>query len=248
MTMLDDDRLASLLARAGATFDVPASGPDDILARAAGRPPVAGDAGDDAGGEGDGEEDGGALDGTADLDPARESRVGRIAAVGRRHRVLSVAACILVVLVLAGAVGALTRGPSHPTLSSSLLPTSRALPGGVPTTTSVPPGFSATHAPTAASGDAKGSVAGPAVTVPTTAPPLPSGAVGQPAKIEQTGSLGLTVRPRRAGADRHAADQPRRGVRRLRGQLADPDRRGDRRPTVGQRDAPGARGQLRRRC
>jgi hypothetical protein len=195
MTMLDDDRLSSLLARAGAAFDVPASGPDDILARAAGRPPVAGDI--DSGGDGGdhGEEDGvGALERTADLDPARESRVGRIAAVGRRHRVLSVAACILVVLVLAGAVGALTRGPSHPTLSSSLLPTGRALPGGVPTTTSVPPGFSATHAPTAASGNAKGSVAGPAVTVPTTAPPLPSGAVGQPAKIEQTGSLGLTVR------------------------------------------------------
>jgi hypothetical protein len=37
-------------------------------------------------------------------------------------------------------------------------------------------------------------VSGPAVTVPTTAPALPSGAVGQPPKIEQTGSLGLTVR------------------------------------------------------
>src|SRR6202050_1895749 len=32
MTMLDDDRLASLFARAGASFDVPATGRDDIVA------------------------------------------------------------------------------------------------------------------------------------------------------------------------------------------------------------------------
>ncbi|HXY28014.1 MAG TPA: hypothetical protein VEH82_07005, partial [Acidimicrobiales bacterium] len=38
MTMLDDDRLAALLTSAGAAFEVPASGIDDILARAAGRP------------------------------------------------------------------------------------------------------------------------------------------------------------------------------------------------------------------
>ncbi len=35
MTMLDDERLASLLGRAGAAFDVPATGVDDIMARAA---------------------------------------------------------------------------------------------------------------------------------------------------------------------------------------------------------------------
>ena len=43
MTMLDDDRLASLFARAGAAFEVPVTGPDDILARAVGRPPTAAD-------------------------------------------------------------------------------------------------------------------------------------------------------------------------------------------------------------
>jgi len=37
MTMLDDDRLASLFARAGAAFEVPATGAGDIVARAAGR-------------------------------------------------------------------------------------------------------------------------------------------------------------------------------------------------------------------
>ncbi len=36
MTMLDDDQLASLFARAGETFDVPASGAADIVARATG--------------------------------------------------------------------------------------------------------------------------------------------------------------------------------------------------------------------
>ena len=46
MTMLDDDRLASLLARAGAAFEVPATGVDDIVARATGSIP--GTAGTDA--------------------------------------------------------------------------------------------------------------------------------------------------------------------------------------------------------
>ncbi len=40
MTMLDDDRLATLLARAGAAFEVPATGADDIVARAAGSIPA----------------------------------------------------------------------------------------------------------------------------------------------------------------------------------------------------------------
>ncbi len=46
----------------------------------------------------------------------------------------------------------------------------------------------------ASGNSAQGTGAGPTnATTPTTAPPLPSGAVGQPAKIEQTGSLALTV-------------------------------------------------------
>ena len=36
MTMLDDDRLASLFARAAEAFEVPVTGPDDIVARASG--------------------------------------------------------------------------------------------------------------------------------------------------------------------------------------------------------------------
>ena len=43
MTMLDDDRLASLLAGAAATFEAPVTGPDDILERALGRGDEGGD-------------------------------------------------------------------------------------------------------------------------------------------------------------------------------------------------------------
>ena len=184
MTMLDDDRLSSLLARAGAAFDVPASGPDDILARAA---------------------DGGAMDGAAAPDPAREPRVRRIAAVGRRHRLLSVAASILVVVVLAGAVGALVRGPSQPTATTGLRKTNVVVPSHGPATT-IPSGAAKTAAgssspfaaapfgvgaPSAAGGLSSGGASSNAPSSST--PPLPSDAVGQSAKIEQTGSLDLTV-------------------------------------------------------
>ncbi len=189
MTMLDDDRLASLLARAGEAFDVPANGPGDILARAAVRGPGTLDDADDA-------------DPTAPLpEPAHDGRVRRITGVAGRHRVLSVAACVLVVLVLAGAVGALVGRPSHPTLTSGL-PPSRVGTAAVPTTT-VPPRFSsngsATSGGTASSPGATTQHAGLAAPAPATTPnspvtpTLPSGAVGQSARIEQTGTLGLTV-------------------------------------------------------
>lgn len=197
MTMLDDDRLASLFARAGASFDVPAAGADDILARATGRSAEAG-GGEDGDGGGGGTDDEDAT--TAIPDPLRLGRVRRITGVAGRRRVLSAAACIVVVLVLAWTIGALVRSPSRPTLSSSLARPSVAVPRAAPTTTTVPPGFSSNHASAspqnaaAGAGVASGTTSGPAVTTPTTAPPLPSGAVGQPAKIEQTGSLGLTVK------------------------------------------------------
>ena len=74
MTMLDDDRLASLFARAGASFDVPATGPDDIVARATGRVAT-------AGADGDG-------DATAtSIAPTRVT-----ATTGRRRRVVACAA------------------------------------------------------------------------------------------------------------------------------------------------------------
>lgn len=193
MTMLDDDRLASLLARAGDAFAVPASGVEDIVARAAGtaRDPEAVGADDTE------------VPGTELPDPVRDGRVHRLVALAGRHRVLSAAACIVVALVVAGTVGALVRTPSGPTLTSGLPRTAHAAPlvpaGGV--TTTVPNGLAApggtkfkANAPSssAAGGVAQGTVGGPAVTTPT-APGLPSDAVGQPAKIQQTGTLGLTV-------------------------------------------------------
>ncbi len=193
MTMLDDDRLASLLAAAGEAFEVPASGVEDIVARATGPGRDAAD--DDTAGD------------TAEVvaEPVRDGRVHRLVALGGRHRVLSAAACVVVALVVAGTIGAIVRAPSGPTLTSGLPRSTPAAPlapaGGV--TTTVPNGLAApfgdnARAPSAASkgalsgGTAQGVAGGTAVTTPT-APSLPGGAVGQPAKIEQTGSLGLAV-------------------------------------------------------
>jgi hypothetical protein len=189
MTMLDDDRLASLLAGAAATFEAPATGPDDILARAMEGDPEGGDArvdDNEAGTEASG-------------------RVLRLFGVASRHRALSVAAAIVVLVVLAGVVGSLERSPAHPTASAgpahpTVTPPARSAPASTTTTT---PAFSSSGSPqgsaaappsaSAASGASKGLQHDTAPTTPATAPALPNGTVGQSAKIEQTGSLGLTV-------------------------------------------------------
>jgi hypothetical protein len=131
----------------------------------------------------------------------------RLAGVAGRHRLLAVAACIIAVLALAGGIVALTRGPAGPTRTAALQHGAVGAPSHSPVATTTAPGasssaggstrgassaapFSTAHAP----------VAGPnKTTTPTTAPPLPSGAVGQSAKIEQTGSLALTVGRGRLG-------------------------------------------------
>ena len=116
MTMLDDDRLASLLADAAATFEVPATGADDILARAAGRVATAAD------GDGDATSRRGRRTMTAAAigGPPRQ---GACASPDRPWRAatgsLSIAACLVVLLVLAGAVGALVRSPAHPTITAA---------------------------------------------------------------------------------------------------------------------------------
>jgi hypothetical protein len=186
MTMLDDDRLAALFARAGAAFDVPASGAAEILERAAGR--VVADDGRDRGGDAEGPEDIdgglGAGDNLVVGDLASDPRhLRRVAGLARRHRLLSVAACLVVLLALAGTLSAaLVQSPTRRALSTAPLKVSAHTPAGAPTTT-IAPRFGASGT-TSQSQDA---------TTPTTTPPLPNGAVGQPAKIQQTGSLGLTV-------------------------------------------------------
>ncbi len=194
MTMLDDDRLASLFARAGAAVEAPASGVEDILARAAGTERGAGGdvAGPGAGDGGDTGADGAAPDGAS---PIRDGRVRRLSAAAGRHRILSAAACVVVALVVAGTVGALVRSPSGPTLTSGLSRTGVLAPPG-PATTTVPQGAASSPgaaSPLPSTGSQHAGVSTPAVTTPSTVPPLPGGAVGQPSKIEQTGTLGLSV-------------------------------------------------------
>jgi hypothetical protein len=189
MTMLDDDRLSSLLAGAAATFETPVTGPDDILERALGRDP------------GDGDE-------REDDNEARTGAPGgvhRLLGVASRHRALSVAAAIVVLLVLAGVVGSLVGGRAHPTVSAGPAhPTvTRPAHSAPASTTTTTPALSANGSPqasaaapfsaNASSGASKGVQHDTAPTTPANAPDLPNGAVGQSAKIEQTGSLDLTV-------------------------------------------------------
>jgi hypothetical protein len=201
VTMLDDDRLTALLADVAATFTVPPTGPDDILARVA-----------DTHDGGVGVEGGDGSDEPLVDDDAPKGRlhhVAGLAGLAGRHRVLSVAAGLVALLVLAGATVALTGGPAPRTQtaapSGSTVAAGAHRPAPVSTTTT-PQGSAQTAAPQskgfAAAGSgalvpgatAHGAAGNPTnATTPSTTPPLPTGAVGQPAKIEQTGSLALTV-------------------------------------------------------
>jgi hypothetical protein len=192
--MLDDDRLTSLFTDAAATFEVPASGPVDILARAMGR-----GAADDTADEGDSTHDD---DTAADApvgEPVPHGRVRRLVHATSRHRVLSAAAVIVVLLVVAGVVGTLVRGPAQPTRTAapSVSPATRPAPASTTPTT---PAFSSSgsahanaSAPLSAGTSSSATGTQNQGTQSTGTPNLPNGAVGQPAKIEQTGSLTLTV-------------------------------------------------------
>jgi hypothetical protein len=191
MTMLDDDTLAVLFTTAGEAFAVPETGASDIVARAFGT--TASESPD----EEDAEADADSTGGPDELDRGhRAGTLRRVTASARRHRILSVAACIIVLLVLVGSVGALTRSSPKPAATSSLAkPPPRSL---VPRSTSVP-GFRTNHTPSpnnegVATGGAPASpLQGKATAGSTNTPALPNDAVGQSAKIEQTGSLGLRV-------------------------------------------------------
>ena len=136
--------------------------------------------------------------------PTRPAACTDCVSVAARHRALSVAAAVVVLLVLAGAVGSLVRNPAHPTVSAGpahppVTVPARSAPASTTTTT---PAFSANRPPqasAAAPSSARASGAAQGVQNDTdrrrrrTRPNLPNGAVGQSAKIEQTGSLALTV-------------------------------------------------------
>jgi hypothetical protein len=132
-----------------------------------------------------------AADDSDDAGPGGSGRVRRLATTARRHPVRAVAACLLLVLVLAGAVGAAVRASApSPVLTSGLPHAPTSVPARVPTT---PVPHKQAPAPFGAQSNGAPAAGGTPVTTPTT-PPLPNGAVGQPAKIEQSGTLGLSVR------------------------------------------------------
>ena len=202
MTMLDDDTLATLFANAAQAFEVPATGADDIVARALG-PARTGEAPAERAGTGTGA--GAGAGRTDELDRGRQPMVlRRVTATAGRHRILSLAACVLLVLVLVGSVGALLRTPSTPHSSTSSLGKIPADRPAVPPASTTIPRYSVNHGAGSA-GSATGALPssglsnGPQTKSPNaqgstnTVPSLPSNAVGQSAKIEQTGSLGLAV-------------------------------------------------------
>jgi hypothetical protein len=127
-------------------------------------------------------------------------------AVAGRHRFLSVAAVVVVALIVAGTIGAIARPPSSPTVTSLKLGNGKGAPSGTGTgalgraTTTLPARTPAVGGPlysaSGANGTAhssSGSSAGTDTQSPNV-PALPQGAVGQSAKIEQTGTLDLAVK------------------------------------------------------
>ena len=243
MTMLDDDRLASLLARAARGLRGPRHGPR--------RHPGPGRPGAAAAADGDADGDGGdGRRGRRDGRPRSLAEPRPTAACAASPARPAATACSRwppassSLLVLAGAVGALVRGPSQPDRSPSGLPHGPAAarrPRPTPTTTTpgvagpAPARPAATPPRRSGPSDAAPSGSGAAPTGRPRRRPrrrCPSGAVGQSAKIEQTGSLALTVGRGDAEPDDDAADRARRRLRRLRGQLADAVgcRHGRRRP------------------
>ena len=124
----------------------------------------------------------------------------------RAHRLLAAAAALLVLLALAG--GAAILGSASPSvrtaagsgaLHTSLAPSTHGPRQPSSTTTTIPrlksaaPGTSfSTQAPSAAPSTSN-AAASSGATAATGASSLPAGAVGQAARIEQTGALDLTV-------------------------------------------------------
>ena len=213
MTMLDDDRLSSLLGSAAAAFEPPAGGPDVILARA--QTATVGARGQDVDDDhreqvedrGDAAtEDGAATPPDVSADPRRRAHGTRtVAEAARRHRVLAVAACVVVAFLVAAGIGALVAGPSaRPRQTAASAPgNARHLTGTPNMTTTTLPAQGLTSKGAAATPAHNGSLSAGAAVPGTyganqsagasTAPALPKGSVGQSAKIEQTGTLGLMV-------------------------------------------------------
>ena len=205
MTMLDDDRLASLFARAGAAFEVPVTGPDDIVARASGRGATTAE----GAGDGDHADETDCEDtDTAPFGQAAHAAAGSRAPRGRRGPPSPPALGRRLHRGPAGAgrrggrAGAQPGAPGRHGRAGNRTRLRLKAPVHAPSTTTTTPAFSSSGL-SAQAGSAAGA-AGPGATsspgpapasaaTPQNTPKLPSGAVGQSAKIEQTGSLTLTV-------------------------------------------------------
>jgi hypothetical protein len=186
MPALTDDFLGTLFVEAGAAFEVPASGAGDIVARALGL-----DDGTDDGTLDD--TDDGADDGSLD-----EGRVTPAAETGepppgrrtgtwtfRSHRLLAVAAGLIVLAAIAGVGLALRPGTtrSHPTASVAAGPQrSTATPkAGGPSRSFSPVQGTTRPQPNQS------------LSAPPGAAPQSTSPAGQATKIAQTGSLDLQV-------------------------------------------------------
>ena len=224
MTMLDDDRLASPSPDAGDGLRHPRHrrrrhlGPGGRGAdarRAEGR---TGRRRDTIGERGDG------------TGASRGSAVRRLGAVAaRRHRVLSVAACVVVALVLAGTVVTLrlaSRPPGHAPRRSP-----RATAHGPPRPSTPTPAArrdrAAPQQRTAAAAEARRALRAvrrrphDAGTTTTRRRRCRTARWASPPRFEQTGSLGLTVGRGDLGQTVTQLTDLAGRVRRLRGQLAD---------------------------
>jgi hypothetical protein len=209
MTVTEDEFLSSLFHQAADSFEVPEAGPDEILRQARGSEPVPG-----AEAEAGTANEGVSSDVALPLAALSGSRTQSIRKVVRQHRVLSIAAALVVMVAALSTTGALLSKSSTPkqsgeNASSALRTTTSTTIGAQVGAGTASPGFAAaapSHAATtpAAGGSAQGvessgttSASGGTATTPakTSSPvssPVASGAV-QPARIEQTGSLTLKV-------------------------------------------------------
>jgi hypothetical protein len=192
MSMLNDEVLGTLLHETGDSFAVPASGASDTLGRV--------HRGDDERAKG--------------VTPAAAPLPHRIGGMIRSHRLVAAAASVVVVLAVAGGAALLgsttpgsrtaagekalskapTVGPSHGTAGSGATRSagSTASPGTSFSSNAPTPSNKATGLQAKEGAPSGTSSAGGAPDAAGTSA-LPNGAVGQPAKIEQTGSLDLAV-------------------------------------------------------
>jgi hypothetical protein len=181
--LLDDQTLTTLLHEAGDSFAIPPAGAADTLLRVR--------RGDTERAEPEQEE--------ASLTPAEAAgRPHAIRKAIRTHRLLSVAAALVVLLAIAG--GAVSLRSTTPLRFGANTPPPHT-PSSVGSGANSPTKEFRTQSPQSATGatdktaaapalSSNGSVSGSGTTAP---PPLPAGAVGQQPLIQQTGSVDLTV-------------------------------------------------------